>query len=145
MMNKRVLSGIMGIASIIMMLIMIRFLYAVGFPWFSTWLLKRRTPVTLMTPEEYIEQETSIGLTLCYLFLFCIWMYIVGTLLIVLVIALALIIFYKAIEIVMNIVYFISVASVSGIEIVRWALIPLTAVIVYLTWDTMKDLVAKHF
>lgn len=52
---------------------------------------------------EYIEQETHIGLTIIGLILLCLWMYIVGTLSIAIVMILALIIFNKVIEIVMNV------------------------------------------
>lgn len=41
--------------------------------------------------------------------------------------------------------FFSSVTSAIGIHIIKCAIIPLTAVIVYLTWDTLKDLAAKYF
>lgn len=128
--------------------------FVVDESWFSIWMVKAHdftrenfVFVTPFLPRVELIDETATYIELCFLAVLCFLLSWVASFLLVKILNHAWTILNKVVEIVISIVvfFFSSVTSAIGIQIIKCAIIPLTAVIVYLTWDTLKDLAAKYF
>lgn len=139
------------VATVILIIALIAAFYVVDESWFSMWVVRAHDftrenfiSVTPFLPRVKLIDGTATYIVLCFLcFLLC-W---AASFLLVKVLNNAWTILNKVIEIVITIVvfFFSSVTSTIGIQIIKCAIIPVTAVILYFTWDTLKDLVDKYF
>lgn len=142
------------VATVILSIALIIAFFVVDESWFSMWVVKTHdftrenfVSVTPFLPRVELIDGTATYLGLCFLVVLCFSLCWAASFLLVKVLNHAWTILNKVIEIVITIVVFLfsSVTSAIGIQIIKCAIIPVTAVVLYFTWDTLKDLVAKYF